>query len=73
MRGEIEEADPDIHSDITAECKEVDWGRIQGRVVALDYCNLFEADDVIERRAYYERTDRARPKAAFLIEMTSRD
>jgi hypothetical protein len=55
---EIEEADPDIYPDITAECKPEDWGRVHGRIVALDYCNLFEADDIREKREYYERTER---------------
>lgn len=52
---EFQAADPDDYPDITSEWWKVeDFGRIEGRTVALDY-GLADADAVQERRAYYVR------------------
>ena len=45
-------ATPDYYPDITSETKPEDFGRVGGRVLALDYGLPF-ADQVRERRAYY--------------------
>ena len=44
---------PHAYPDIGAETKAEDYGRFQGRVVALDY-GLPDGELVRERRAYYE-------------------
>ena len=56
---EIDGADPDdIYPSITAEAKPDDWGRVNGRVVALDYAEVIDAQMAAEKRAYYSRTER---------------
>lgn len=54
---EVRAATPDYYPDITAETKPEDYGRIAGRIVAVDY-GLPDADLVEDRRAYYEITER---------------
>lgn len=55
-------ATPDYYPDITSEMKAVDFGWVEGRVLALDY-GLPYADAVRERRAYYvEHESRAKHK-----------
>lgn len=49
---DVVEATPDYYPDITSETKPADFGRVGGRVVALDY-GLPDADLVRKRRAYY--------------------
>lgn len=44
---------PDAYPDIGAETKPEDYGRIDGRVVALDY-GLWDRQLVRERRKYYK-------------------
>jgi hypothetical protein len=48
---------PDYYPDITAETKPDNFGRLNGRIVAVDY-GLPDSDLVAERRAYYARTGR---------------
>ena len=51
-RVEIDNADPDdIYPAITAEPKFDDWGRVNGRVVALDYGEVIDAQMAKEKRA----------------------
>jgi hypothetical protein len=54
---ELDAADPDHYPDITAESKPEDFGRMDGRVVALDY-GLPYADMVRERRAHFRKHPR---------------
>ena len=49
---EVVAATPDYYPDITSETKPQDFGRLDDRVLALDY-GLPDADMVTERRAYY--------------------
>jgi hypothetical protein len=51
---EVVAATPDYYPDITSETKAEDFGRVNGRVLALDY-GLPDADMVRDRRAYYVR------------------
>ena len=51
-REEVRKADKDYYPAIDAECKPEDWGRVDGRVLALDY-GLSDADMVRQRREYY--------------------
>lgn len=44
---------PDYYPDVTSETKVEDHGRIDGRIVALDY-GYPDRDMVEERREYYE-------------------
>ena len=54
---EVRAADPDYYPGITAETKPEDYGRLNGRIVAVDY-GWPDADMVEHRRAYYAATDR---------------
>lgn len=49
---EVVAATPDYYPDITSETKPADFGRVNSRILALDY-GLPYADAVRERRAYY--------------------
>ena len=49
---EVDEARGDYYPDITAETKPADFGRVGGRVLALDY-GLPDGRAVRQRRAYY--------------------
>jgi hypothetical protein len=49
---EVVASSPDYYPGITAEYKPDDYGRIDGRIVALDY-GLPYAHMVIQRREYY--------------------
>lgn len=51
---EVVEATPDYYPDITSETKPEDFGRVDGRVLALDY-GLPDADMVRQRREYYTK------------------
>jgi hypothetical protein len=52
-------ANCDAHPQITSEWDKLgDWGRVQGRIVSLDY-GLWDADTVHDRREYYLRTAKA--------------
>jgi len=53
-REDVREADLDYYPGIDSECKPGDWGRVDGRVLALDY-GLPDADMVRRRREYYIR------------------
>jgi hypothetical protein len=54
-REEIDAANPDhALAEINCECKPNDWGRVDGRVLVLDY-GLPSADMVEEQRAFYRR------------------
>jgi hypothetical protein len=48
---EVEAADPDCYPDIDVEWKLENWGRLNDRVVAVDY-GLWDATTVRERREY---------------------
>jgi hypothetical protein len=52
---EVRAEDPDYYPGITAEAKPEDYGRLNGRIVAVDY-GWPDADMVAGRRAYYLRT-----------------
>lgn len=54
---EIDEMAGDYYPDTTSESKPEDFGRVAGRVLALDY-GLSDASEVSERRMYY--ADRAK-------------
>jgi hypothetical protein len=56
-REEKDAADPDYYPGITAESKPDDYGRLDGRIVAVDY-GLPDADMVDGRRSYYSTTVR---------------
>jgi hypothetical protein len=49
---EVDAETPDSYPDTTSETKPDDFGRVEGRLLALDY-GLPYADMVAERRAYY--------------------
>ena len=51
-------ATPDYYPDITAETKPEDYGRVEQRIVALDY-GLPDADMISERRIYYSSKQRS--------------
>ncbi len=48
---EIEAADCDDYPDIHVEYKPENWGRLNGRLVAVDY-GLWDAQEVRDRRRY---------------------
>lgn len=54
---EIEQASHELYPDVTCEWKAADCGRLNGRLVAIDY-GLPWADGVKERREYMERFPR---------------
>ena len=49
---EVVEATPDHYPEITSETKAADFGRVNGRVLALDY-GIWDQEDVVDRRHYY--------------------
>jgi len=49
---EVDAETPDSYPDTTSETKPDDFGRVEGRLLALDY-GLPYADMVAERRTYY--------------------
>lgn len=56
---EVKAATPDYYPEPTYETKPEDFGRVNGRVLALDY-GLPSAEAVSERRAYYRRLQASR-------------
>lgn len=56
---EVDDADPDDYPGITAESKAEDHGRLNARIVAVDY-GLPDEDMIRERRAYYQDMVRRR-------------
>jgi len=52
--GDVVAATPDYFPEPTYETKAADFGRVHGRVLALDY-GIPYADMVRDRRAYYQK------------------
>jgi hypothetical protein len=48
---EIIDADPDCYPDIHVEYKPENWGRLNGRIVAVDY-GIWDACEVLKQRKY---------------------
>jgi hypothetical protein len=53
---EVEAADPDCYPDIDVEWKPENWGRVNDRMVAIDY-GLWDGETVRKRRDYLRSKD----------------